>query len=123
VLLKRARQGRITALATHPRWAHLAFPLVERLELYVFAIHASNNFGSPGDRCKDELESWREKRRLFPRNGAVLAGPPREAVNKQTPQFPRSLHLSPGEPSPRTTKLYDRTSDQVDLGEIEKIQI
>jgi integrase len=25
--------------------------------------------------------------------------------------------------SPRTTKLYDRTSDQVDLGEIEKIQI
>jgi hypothetical protein len=25
--------------------------------------------------------------------------------------------------SPRTTKLYDRTRDQVDLGEIEKIQI
>jgi hypothetical protein len=25
--------------------------------------------------------------------------------------------------SPRTTKLYDRTSDQVDLGESEKIQI
>jgi hypothetical protein len=25
--------------------------------------------------------------------------------------------------SPRTAKLYDRTSDRVDLGEIEKIQI
>jgi hypothetical protein len=25
--------------------------------------------------------------------------------------------------SPRTTKLYDRISDKVDLGEIEKIQI
>ncbi len=28
-----------------------------------------------------------------------------------------------GHSSPRTTKLYDRTSDQLDLGEIEKIQI
>ncbi|MGA8658958.1 MAG: hypothetical protein WB586_22735 [Chthoniobacterales bacterium] len=34
-----------------------------------------------------------------------------------------STDLAPGDESPRTTKLYDRTKDEITIGKVERIQL